>query len=70
MRALFGVHIIAGSLSLLFGFVALYAAKAFGKGHWRQYRRGMPRPTRRNIDAHRALEHRSDPAPKADADPG
>jgi diguanylate cyclase (GGDEF)-like protein len=35
---------------------ALYAAKAYGKGHWRQYEDGMPTPTRRNIDNRRRLQ--------------
>ena len=44
---------------------ALYAAKAIGKGHWQQYREGMPDPARRNVDARLTPEHRSDPAPKS-----
>jgi diguanylate cyclase (GGDEF)-like protein/PAS domain S-box-containing protein len=44
---------------------ALYAAKAFGKGHWQLYRQGMPDPTRRNIDARRSLEQQPDPAPNS-----
>jgi diguanylate cyclase (GGDEF)-like protein len=36
--------------------IALYAAKAQGKGHWRQYEAGMHTPTRRNIDNRRRLQ--------------
>jgi diguanylate cyclase (GGDEF)-like protein len=35
--------------------VALYTAKAHGKGRWRQYRDGMPVPSRQHADARRRL---------------
>ncbi len=35
---------------------ALYAAKAQGKGHWRQYRPGMSTPTRRRLEIRHRLE--------------
>jgi diguanylate cyclase (GGDEF)-like protein len=35
---------------------ALYTVKSRGKGHWRQFREGMPAPTRRRIDERRRLE--------------
>jgi predicted signal transduction protein with EAL and GGDEF domain len=41
---------------------ALYTAKEQGKGRWREYREGMPTPSRRYIDARRTL----DDAVKAD----
>jgi diguanylate cyclase (GGDEF)-like protein/PAS domain S-box-containing protein len=34
---------------------ALYAAKAVGKGHWRQYHEMMPPPSRQKVDARRQL---------------
>ena len=36
--------------------IALYTAKAHGKGRWRQYREGMPVPMRQHADARRRLE--------------
>lgn len=40
--------------------IALYTAKAHGKGRWRQYRDGMPVPSRRHAEARRRLQEAID----------
>jgi diguanylate cyclase (GGDEF)-like protein len=40
--------------------IALYTAKAHGKGRWRQYREGMPVPIRQHADARRRLQEAID----------
>jgi diguanylate cyclase (GGDEF)-like protein len=40
--------------------IALYTAKAHGKGRWRQYRDGMPVPSRQHAEARRRLQEAID----------